>query len=207
VLCVCGHLLIATRRSTSSCYASPRVLRIGLGGAENRRGLARCTEFWLLFIFRAILYCISVFLCVTLFPVFSFLLLSLPLPPPHHPHSPGLADIYFTARPYSVLLFSASRAPSVLRRRSTRAQYRRTAQHMLPGASEDRRCATSGVNEGAERAHPCDWPARRSYEVRELEHGYRRDVEVHPRSRSASSTRTRLPSLDSTRARLPTTGF
>jgi hypothetical protein len=46
VLCVCGHLLIATHRSTSSCYASPRVLRIGLGGAGNRRGLARYAGFW-----------------------------------------------------------------------------------------------------------------------------------------------------------------
>ncbi|KAJ7821061.1 hypothetical protein B0H13DRAFT_374082 [Mycena leptocephala] len=70
---------------------------------------------------------------------------------------------------------------------------------------EDRRCATSGVNEGVEHVHPRGRPARRGYEVRELEHGYRRDVEVHLRSRSASSTRTRLPSPDSTRARLPTT--
>jgi hypothetical protein len=46
-LCVCGHLLIATRRSTSSCYASPRVLRIGSGGAGNRRGPARCAGFCL----------------------------------------------------------------------------------------------------------------------------------------------------------------
>jgi hypothetical protein len=42
VFCVCGHLLIATHRSTSSCRASPCVLRIGLGGAGNRRRLVRC---------------------------------------------------------------------------------------------------------------------------------------------------------------------
>jgi hypothetical protein len=42
VLCVCAHVLIATRRSTSSCC-----LRIGLGDAGNHRRLrlARCAGF------------------------------------------------------------------------------------------------------------------------------------------------------------------
>jgi hypothetical protein len=46
VYCVHGHVLVATPWSTSSCYASPRVLHIGLGGAGNHRGLARCAGFW-----------------------------------------------------------------------------------------------------------------------------------------------------------------
>ncbi|KAJ7840235.1 hypothetical protein B0H13DRAFT_151807 [Mycena leptocephala] len=50
----------------------------------------------------------------------------------------------------------------------------------------------SRENEGAERAHPRDWPARCGYEVRELD---RHDGEVYSRSRSASSTRTRVPGL------------
>jgi hypothetical protein len=54
------------------------------------------------------------------------------------------------------------------------------------------------VNEGAERTHPRDWPARRGYKVRELEC----DVEVSSRSRSHSA-----PYNDSARARLPTTGL
>ncbi|KAJ7806840.1 hypothetical protein B0H13DRAFT_2686637 [Mycena leptocephala] len=59
-------------------------------------------------------------------------------------------------------LFSVPRA---LQRPSTRAQYRHTAPPAPDGAYEDGRCATSGVNVGAERVHPCDWPARRGYEV------------------------------------------
>jgi hypothetical protein len=46
VLWVCGHVLLATCSSTSSWCASPHVLRIGLGGAGNRRGLACCAGFW-----------------------------------------------------------------------------------------------------------------------------------------------------------------
>jgi hypothetical protein len=72
--------------------------------------------------------------------------------------------------------------------------YRHTAPR---GASEDRR-AMSRENEGAERAHPRDWPARCGYEVRELD---RHDGEVYSRSRSASSTRTRVPGPTCTQLR------
>jgi hypothetical protein len=46
VYCVYEHLLIATHRTISSCYASPRILRIG-SGAGNHRGLAHCAGFGL----------------------------------------------------------------------------------------------------------------------------------------------------------------
>ncbi|KAJ7820040.1 hypothetical protein B0H13DRAFT_2452374 [Mycena leptocephala] len=60
--------------------------------------------------------------------------------------------------------YSLRRAlPIVLRRPSTRVQYRHTAPHCQ--VMHPRMRATSGVNEGAERAHPRDWPARRDYEV------------------------------------------
>jgi hypothetical protein len=77
--------------------------------------------------------------------------------PPHDPSTLPFADIAFYRSP-----FSALRTPTaVLRRHSRRAQYRHSAPPAPPGASEDGRCAMSGVNEGAERAHTCDWPARR----------------------------------------------
>ncbi|KAJ7874593.1 hypothetical protein B0H13DRAFT_1894496 [Mycena leptocephala] len=50
---------------------------------------------------------------------------------------------------------------------------------------------------GEKLAQTRDWHTRRGFEVQELERDYRRNVEVHPRSRSASSTRTRLPSPNS----------
>jgi hypothetical protein len=56
----------------------------------------------------------------------------------------------------------------------------------------------SRENEGAERAHPRDWPARCGYEVRELD---RHDGEVYSRSRSVSSTRTRVPGPTCTQLR------
>ncbi|KAJ7818562.1 hypothetical protein B0H13DRAFT_2455033 [Mycena leptocephala] len=56
---------------------------------------------------------------------------------------------------------------------------------LVPAAYEDRRCVTSGVNEGAERAHPRDWPTRRRYEVRDLE----RDVDVFALALTPSSRR------------------
>ncbi|KAJ7866297.1 hypothetical protein B0H13DRAFT_1898191 [Mycena leptocephala] len=49
------------------------------------------------------------------------------------------------------------------------AVYRHTRTHTPARCLEDRRCATSGVNEGAEFAHTRDQPAGRGYEVRELE--------------------------------------
>ncbi|KAJ7827717.1 hypothetical protein B0H13DRAFT_2680356 [Mycena leptocephala] len=264
VFCVCGHLLIATRRSTSSCCASPRVLRIGVAGAGNRRGLAHCAGFWSSFwqadlsIFCAILYCISSFILYSI-PVLSFLLplclfLYLFLHPirtpldvltsnlqldrcstivhhavrcipgsvriigPYHerygmslrtatispPAAPTRWELECGYRdPASTAILCAARIHCAEETLDESAEPRHTHTRAA-WCLEDRRCATSGENGGAERAHTRDWSARRGYEVRELEHGCQRDVEVHPRSRSASSTRTRLPSPDSTRARLPT---
>ncbi|KAJ7874592.1 hypothetical protein B0H13DRAFT_1019783 [Mycena leptocephala] len=90
VLCVCRHLLIATRQSTSSCYASPRVLRIGLGGAGNRRGLARCAGFWSsLELADLFLYLVQFYIAFPSFILYSIPVLSLflyssllPLRPP-----------------------------------------------------------------------------------------------------------------------------
>ncbi|KAJ7869798.1 hypothetical protein B0H13DRAFT_2669965 [Mycena leptocephala] len=111
VLCVCEHLLIATHRSTSSCYASPHVLRLGLGGAWNRRRLrlARCAGFWSsLQLADLFLYFVQFHIA---FPSFILYYTLFPSSPSScslylfhsttHPHSLGLADIHFTNAVYS----------------------------------------------------------------------------------------------------------
>jgi hypothetical protein len=124
-------------------------------------------------------------------------------PPRVHLYSPRLANIAFNSSTAVLCVARAHRAEEALDESAASPHCAAPAAWCL----EDRRSATSGVNEGAERAYTRDWPARHGCEVRELEHGYRGDVEVHPRSRSASSTRTRLRSPDSTRTRIPTTGL
>ncbi|KAJ7838136.1 hypothetical protein B0H13DRAFT_2677593 [Mycena leptocephala] len=73
------------------------------------------------------------------------------------------------------------------------------------GASEDRRCTTRGVNEGAERAHPRDWPACHGYEVWELERDGEECICALPRalgslrrlcSRSASYDRIMMTGIE-----------
>ncbi|KAJ7869801.1 hypothetical protein B0H13DRAFT_2350745 [Mycena leptocephala] len=56
----------------------------------------------------------------------------------------------------------AGKIAVLLGRHSTKAQSLATLAPAPDGIFEDRRCATSGVNESAERAHPRDWPAHRS---------------------------------------------
>ncbi|KAJ7874586.1 hypothetical protein B0H13DRAFT_2279911 [Mycena leptocephala] len=66
---------------------------------------------------------------------------------------------------------SAPRTPTVLRR-PRRERSIATLAPAPDGIFEDGRCTTSGGRtraEGAELAHPRDWPVRRGYEVRELE--------------------------------------
>jgi hypothetical protein len=87
VYCVCRHVLIATRRSTSSCSTSPRILRIGSGGAGNRCRL-RLALRWVwslleladLFYISCNFYYICPFFILYSLPVLSFLFHSLPLP-------------------------------------------------------------------------------------------------------------------------------
>ncbi|KAJ7872902.1 hypothetical protein B0H13DRAFT_1026270 [Mycena leptocephala] len=70
--------------------------------------------------------------------------------------------------------------------------------HRPAGCFRGSTCDEQG-EEGTECAHPRDWPARCGYEVRELD---RHDGEVYSRSRSASSTRTRVPGPTCTQLRV-----
>jgi hypothetical protein len=135
VFCVCGHVLIATHRSTSSGCTSPRVLRIGLGGAGNRRGLARCANASL-----SISHAIFILHFLLLFllpsrPVFPLPLSTSSTPRPIHTPLDSLT---------STLQLDRSRASTVLKRRSTRAQYRVTRASAYQIGAHRRARTTSG---------------------------------------------------------------
>ncbi|KAJ7909762.1 hypothetical protein B0H13DRAFT_2330017 [Mycena leptocephala] len=80
---------------------------------------------------------------------------------------------------------------------------RHTRQTVPPRMGPVRRAGRTR-GEGAKRAHPHDWPARRGYEVRELDQC---DGEAYSCMCVTSPTRTRLLSPGSARARLPMTVF
>ncbi|KAJ7863011.1 hypothetical protein B0H13DRAFT_2671537 [Mycena leptocephala] len=171
------HLLAATRTSTSSCCASPHVLRIGSGA----RSLARAqpivvkTETLVDTVSpriaapRRVVHTTSGGECA-------------PWDESSHDHDcPARCDCEVRELergyqdPSPRPLFSGPRAPTVLRRRDESA----VSPHRAARAAwclEDGRRATSGENEGegAELAHTHDWPAHRACEARELE----RDGEV-----------------------------
>ncbi|KAJ7821798.1 hypothetical protein B0H13DRAFT_2681952 [Mycena leptocephala] len=232
-LCVCGHLLIATHRSTSSCCASPRVLHIGLGSAGNVGSYSTTS------VPRAVRAPTalrtrrkhSIAAPRATSRIRGWALLG-PYDeryktshshhhdcPAHRDYEGARARLLGPSRWFVVLILTTSanrrkkavrkgrrgkvtnsftastaslragRAQGVLRRHDESA----VSPHRATRAAwclEDGRCTTSGLNEGAERAHPRDWPTRRGYEVRELE----RDREVSSRSRSHSAPRAYLRS-------------
>jgi hypothetical protein len=77
-------------------------------------------------------------------------------PPLRNPSTLPFADIAFYSSTAVRCAAHAHRAEETLEE-SAVSPHRPTHARCLDGG----RCTTSGVNEGAERAHTCDWPARR----------------------------------------------